>query len=94
MGYVVREDQYQLIHQGASARLQVALQLRYMLMSAAIHQGTAVGVLICAKRAVLEKCIASKDKVNFQRNVYDFGEDSLVAVMENLLKDIYCNFVQ
>ena len=69
-------------------------QLRYMLMPAALHQETAVGVLICAKRAVLEKCIATNGEVNFQRSVYEFGKDSLVAGMENLLKDIYCNFVQ
>ena len=63
-------------------------------MPAALHQETAVGVLICAKQAVLEKCIATNGEVNFQRSVYEFGKDSLVAGMENLLKDIYCNFVQ
>lgn len=33
-------------------------QLRFMLMPAALHQRTSLGVLICAKKAVLEKCTA------------------------------------
>ncbi|XP_072175366.1 uncharacterized protein [Diadema setosum] len=68
-------------------------QLRFMLMPAALHQRTSVGVLISAKNAVLEKCIASNGIVSFQRGVYKFEPDSLVAGMQNLLKDIYCNIV-
>ena len=68
-------------------------QLRFMLMPAALHQRTSVGVLICAKNAILEKCIASNGIVSFQRGVYEFEPDSLVSGMQNLLKDIYCNIV-
>ena len=68
-------------------------RLRYMLIPAALHQGTSVGFLICANIAVLEKCIVSNGIVSFQRGVYEFEPDSLVAGMQDLLEDIYCNIV-
>ncbi|XP_060083826.1 uncharacterized protein LOC132563085 [Ylistrum balloti] len=64
-------------------------QLRYMLMPAAIKQGSAVGVLICTNQALLERCIVAEDKVRFERKYFELREHSLVADMEMLFSSIY-----
>ncbi|XP_003723477.1 uncharacterized protein LOC100888754 isoform X1 [Strongylocentrotus purpuratus] len=64
-------------------------QFRYMLMPAAIKQGSAVGVLICSNQALLEKCILADSKVRFERNYFEFSDHSLVADMESLCSIIY-----
>ena len=73
-------------------------QLRYMLMPAAIKQGTALGLLICTNKAVLVKCIAVTNELNnevkFERSFFELREDSLVADMEKLLTNIYYETAQ
>lgn len=85
----VKEHLLVEVKKGSLIFPEAIYQLLYMLMPAAVKQGSAVGVLICTTHALLCQCIIADNRVRFKRNNFKLRGDSLVADMEILFSNIY-----